>query len=614
MNGDSPDIMVAIDLGTTYTGVAWMTPRTPIQVISDWPGSGDRSERKVPTTLIYHGSGTLSSWGFMCADDDDTMPGKLKCEFFKIFMEADTLAGAQQQGLSSAPASTLEAQHFATDYLRQVYLHVKESIETEIGRRHTGGWNDMTVEFIFSVPTTWTSIYVVNTFKDVIRNAGFGTEGIRHSAQVDLTEAEAAAVATLKTSAVTFDMGALFLTVDAGGGTTDLALMQVTSANQQVPQMSSMHPVSGVGIGASVIDRLFVRLVTQRMAAYPEIAAALPPDYPMRLARSHQFRTLKHKFGERAYMQPMFKIPMEGVAHHFSHPGVGIENGRMLFSVHEIQSLFDPQVEGIAKKIIEELDWLRDNGHPQQVQHMILSGGLGSSAYVRDQLQQRFINYPHPNANRVAVIPCSDPQLVVVRGLLLDRQQRWQTGGIASVLAARVARASYGVIVREAYSPAVHFNEEVKQDQYEPSKKWAMNQIEWLIKKGDTINPNVPLVKSFQIRLAGGDLTRAWDTRIVISHSEPGFLPRSMKQAGATQICEVRSNLEGVKQEELVHKHKRGTCFSRGYTFYICQFDVRVIIAPADLRFELWFGGQRFSGNHEPISITWDEEGTKVKG
>jgi len=83
---------------------------------------------------------------------------------------------------------------------------------------------------------------------------------------------------------------------------------------------------------------------------------------------------------------------------------------------------------------------------------------------------------------------------------------------------------------------------------------------------------------------------------------------------GATQLCEVRSNLDGVKQEELVHKYKRGTCFKRGYKFYVCQFDVRVIIAPADLRFELWFGGQKFSGNHEPISITWDEQGTKVKG
>ena len=163
-------------------------------------------------------------------------------------------------------------------------------------------------------------------------------------------------------------------------------------------------------------------------------------------------------------------------------------------------------------------------------QHMILSGGLGSSPYVRDQLQQRFINYPHPNASRVAVIPCNDPQLVVVRGLLLDRQQKWQTGGIASVLAARVARASYGIIVREAYMPEIHINEEVRDDQYEPGKKWAMNQIEWLIRKGDTINPNVPLVKSFQIRLAGGDLTRAWDTRIIISHNDPGFLPRSMKQ------------------------------------------------------------------------------------
>lgn len=310
-----------------------MTPRTPIQVISDWPGSGDRGERKVPTQLIYHSTGALSSWGFQCADDDDGVPGKTRREFFKIFMEADTLASAQEQGLSSAPASTFEAQLFVTDYLRQIYGHVKHSIETEIGRRHTGGWTNMAVEFVFSVPTTWTSLSVINTYKTVIQNAGFGVEGPRHSFQVDLTEAEAAAVATLKTSAVAFEMGSLFLTVDAGGGTTDLALMQVTSSDQMIPQMSSLHPVSGVGIGASVIDRLFLRLVAQRVVAYPEVAAALPPDYPMRLTRSHQFRTLKHKFGEPAYMQPVFRIPMEGVSHQFNHAGLGIENGRMMFSM-----------------------------------------------------------------------------------------------------------------------------------------------------------------------------------------------------------------------------------------------------------------------------------------
>lgn len=338
MYQNNPDIIVSVDLGTTYTGVAWMTPRTPIQVISDWPGSGDRGERKVPTTLVYNANGTLSSWGFMCSDDEleAGVPGsgKTRREFFKIFMDADTLSDAQQQGLTSAPQSVFEAEQFVTDFLRQVYGHIKESIETQIGRRGVGnGWTDLAVEFIFSVPTTWTSQSIVNSFKKVIRDAGFGTEGPKHSAQVGLTEAEAAAVATLKTSAVSFGMGSVFLTVDAGGGTTDLALMQVTSSNVAVPTMASLHAVNGVGIGATLIDRLFMRLVSQRLDACPDSAAHVPPGLPLRLARSHQFRTVKHKFGERAYMQDFFKIPIEGLAFNFNHAGLGIENGRMVFTL-----------------------------------------------------------------------------------------------------------------------------------------------------------------------------------------------------------------------------------------------------------------------------------------
>lgn len=170
-------------------------------------------------------------------------------------------------------------------------------------------------------------------------------------------------------------------------------------------------------------------------------------------------------------------------------------------------------------------------GHLHQVQYMVLSGGLGSSAYVRDQLQQRFLAHQHPNASdQVAVIPCSDPQLVVVRGLLLDRQQRWESGGATSVLSIRIARASYGVIVQEIYVSTMHTNEDVRPDPFEPSKKWAVNQIQWLIKKGDQVNPNTFLVKSFQIRLAATETTRAWNSQIVISHKDPVQLPTSMKQ------------------------------------------------------------------------------------
>ncbi|KAK0369431.1 hypothetical protein CLIM01_13212 [Colletotrichum limetticola] len=606
-----PDILVSIDLGTTYTGVAWMTPRTPIQVINDWPGSGDRGERKVPTTIIYNADGSISSWGFMCADDDENVPGKTRREFFKIFLDDDTLAAAQKQGLEHVPRSTSDAQRYITDYLKQVYGHIKESIETQCGRRHFGGWASMTVTFLFSAPTTWTKMGVVNAFKNAIRDAGFGIEGPCHMAQLDLTEAEAAAVATLKTSPVEFRLGNLFLTVDAGGGTTDLALMQITSTDGDFPQMSQMAAVRGVGIGASLIDRAFVRLVAQRLSICPDAHDRLPTDCANRMARSHHFRTVKHKFGERAYMQSVYRIQMDGVSHDFSHPGLRVENGRMAFTKQEITSLFEVQIEGIMRRIKEQLDWLGVNDRPQQVDHMILSGGLGSSAYVRDRLQQQFTSYPHPNASQIAVIPCQDPQLVVVRGLLLDHQQKMISGNLA-VLATRIARASYGIIVREIYSPAKHFNEDIVDDQFEHKQKWAINQIEWLIRKGDVINPAKPLVKSFDIRLKAAETTRSWDAKIVTSHNEVSFLPSSMKHAGAFKLCEVKSNLTGVQQEQLILKEKRGTCFSRGFKFYICQFDIRVIVAPADLRFELWFAGQKFSGNHEPIAVTWEDEGAST--
>lgn len=315
-----------------------MTPRTPIQIINDWPGSGDRGERKVPTTLIYNADGTISSWGFMCEDDDLGYPvqtGKTRREFFKIFLDENTLLSAQKHGLSNAPRSTAEAQQFVTDYLRKIYEHIKETIEMQIGRRYTGvGWDDMAVEFIFSVPTTWTSQDIINKFKMIVRDAGFAAEARRrHTAIVDLTEAEAAAVATVKNSAVEFRMGDMFLSVDAGGGTTDLALMQLVSTDPVFPQMSQITSVRGVGIGATLIDRAFMALVQARLGRVPQVQALLPPDYPATMARSHHFKIVKHKFGERAYTQQIYRIQMEGVSHEFSNSDIGVENGRMIFSL-----------------------------------------------------------------------------------------------------------------------------------------------------------------------------------------------------------------------------------------------------------------------------------------
>lgn len=158
----------------------------------------------------------------------------------------------------------------------------------------------------------------------------------------------------------------------------------------------------------------------------------------------------------------------------------------------------------------------------------MLSGGLGSNKYVQNKLQAHFENSGHPNAGHVAILCAQEPQLVVVRGLLEDRKQRMETGNM-SVLASRIARVSYGVVVKQVYSPIHHFDAEVQEDQFDKTTKFALNQIQWLIRKGDTVTPGSPLVKTLHIRLAADDTTRAWDTQFVVSHNEPSFLPASMK-------------------------------------------------------------------------------------
>jgi len=69
-----------------------------------------------------------------------------------------------------------------------------------------------------------------------------------------------------------------------------------------------------------------------------------------------------------------------------------------------------------------------------------------------------------------------------------------------------------------------------------------------------------------------------------------------------------------VDDSELITKRKaKRFFFIKGKKYYVCTFEVHAIVAPADLRFELWFGGRKFSRNHEPIKVTWNEEGTKVR-
>lgn len=161
------------------------------------------------------------------------------------------------------------------------------------------------------------------------------------------------------------------------------------------------------------------------------------------------------------------------------------------------------------------------------------------------------------------------------------------------------------------YDTIHHFGEDSFIDPF--GKKWASNQVEWLIRKGDAIRPDSSIVKKLFLLIKPGDTGRSLVTEFVTSQVEPPYMPTSKKKGGVVKVCDVKSDLSGVEEGELEKKHKRAGCFKKGKTWLVCHFEVRVIVTPADLRFELWYKEQKFSGNHDPITVQWDEDGTQIR-
>ncbi|KAF7900348.1 uncharacterized protein EAF01_007650 [Botrytis porri] len=381
----------------------------PTKSIQEWPGlPSDSEETEAPTTIAYsrNANGRHETFGFSSGG-----------------------------GVRDMPETVDEAKYFVTGYPHQIYMHVKLCIEAI-----TGSWKEKRIEFVFSLPTTWDAQDTVNRFIEAMSAAGFTSQNPdKHSAKLELSEAEAAAVYFVTNSEIELEKGDIILICDAGGGTTDLGLVKVADPSPERPALKQVAKVKGVGTGSTVIDRAFERLVPNRLDAYPDIE--LPDNPAHKLARSSSFQSIQHNFGTTSEL---------------NHPGIRIEKGGMQLSRFEIQHPFDVQISGIIRKIDKQLDWMQTHRSHDDVKFLVLSGGLGGSQYVKTKIEEYFYRNPRQIAHH--------------------GRRRIKVG--SATLKTRVARASYGVLCRQEYDPAIHVGETIVTDPYNKKQKWATMQID----------------------------------------------------------------------------------------------------------------------------------------
>jgi hypothetical protein len=228
-----------------------------------------------------------------------------------------------------------------TLYLRQVYTHLSNEIPKLVKSdptfsRHLRlkNWNSLAIDFIFSTPITWQAP-VSQHFRGIVSKAGFGEQKL-HSVMLGLTEAEASAVFTCQPWTVgKVQKGDVVLSIDAGGGTTDLAFVKATADTAGSLTLEEIRPVTGVSTGSITIDSEFEKLIEERVEQHSETRRELPKDFSLKVSQSHDFQTWKHKLGPKDCDQvgdENFVREATG-KDSYSHEGLGIREGSLYFTM-----------------------------------------------------------------------------------------------------------------------------------------------------------------------------------------------------------------------------------------------------------------------------------------
>ncbi|KAE9379840.1 hypothetical protein N431DRAFT_552160 [Stipitochalara longipes BDJ] len=613
-SGPLPELVIAIDFGMTCTGVAFCNVATGEQAprcINRWPGSGRAVVDKVPTILVYpKNSTTPSSWGFYSEHHSEQMSqDKDLKEWFKTYLDEDKLRRALRDPNNHGicPASIQEVEKLYCDFLGFIYQTIRTNLQGELANR----WEDACIEFIFSVPTTWKPVPTVERFRSIIRRAGFGGYS-NHRAEIGLTEAEAAAVHTARRFPKLFKERDVLLVCDVGGGTTDLNVLRVVNTVGESLNLEQMDVVQGATIGSVQLDEAFENSVKQRLyLANQLIPMGLQPQefdqISWKMAKEREYQNAKCEYGAWDDETEFFTVAIPGLRRDYTNENAWISNGEMSFRRDEIRSFFDAQIERLYELLDGQLTRLLQNFPEEQVALLVLSGGLGNSKYVFKRLQDRYERggARFPNSRSLVVKVAPEPQLVVCKGIVADRVHKLKTG--KSVLGWRCSRASYGTLSKVLYNPQnpEHFGKIPVKDEFD-GKLYILECITWFIKQGEPVSTDYPIVKKFSRKCAPAtqfnpNPARVFKTDIITCNLEKDKLPLVMNSS-CSKICDISSDLSSVPLS--MFKLKNRHWWNTRAKYHRIEYVIKVVLGPADLRFELWHDGKKLS-NDNPIRVEW---------
>ncbi|KAI2642096.1 actin-like ATPase domain-containing protein [Xylaria nigripes] len=575
-------LIVGVDFGTTFSGVAAVYTATPddVEIIKSWPGGNGITSDKVPTEISY----TIPAdavprtkpnvkWGFQFKPEES----RLRC--IKLFLDRSQklpfYVSPQETGtqLKAFNKTVVDA---VSDYLTEIYKHTMDTLTRRYGESFMASTK---VEFVLTCPAVWSDA-AKNITLQAAERAGMGSK----SEIQMISEPEAAAVYTLKAIQPNhLSVGDNFVVCDAGGGTVDLIAYKVVSLKPLRVEESAVG--TGGLCGSAFLNYRFEEHVRSRLGhdRFDEMKLKKAKTWQMGLKYFEEF--VKRNFNEDEHQE--VNVPFPGLP---DDEEARLDSGFLILTAAEIKDIFEPVVKEVCDLVQGQVDGLRSKGGI--VSGIVLVGGFGQSEYLYKQLKAHFTSgAPPPYSERptlamartigengsIEVMQPLYAWTAVVRGAVLR-------GVEGNMVVSRKARMHYGTSYATVYDEEKH---NVSERYWSPLwERWMVSdRMQWHIAKGEAITSLSPIAFHYTRNFRPGQSLIVTDDLIACDADEP---PTAYNRE-LVHVCTLTTDLGAVPRTLFTR-----LTTTRGVEFDNLDFTLEMIVNSAGLGFELKVDGNRY--------------------
>jgi len=492
-------ILIAVDFGTTYSGVALANTVEPkkSKIVTDW-GKGLRGH-KVPSVLKYDNGGTTGPFTYGFQALRERKEGERVHEWFKLGLDPEleerrAMASVRLSEYASTtaldPVQGEDCKILVINYLSMLGKATDDYIKKTYDEMIYG----LDREYIITVPAMW-SARAQNATRDCAAKA-FKADPKRMQI---IAEPEAAGVCALATMPrISLKEGDTFVICDAGGGTVDLASYEIKSLNPYIQLAGASVPTGGL-CGSIFLNRIFSDYLRKRLRGYIDEWKGRDLQW-LNTMLDYFEDTIKTEFtGEEADDR---KYDRDTFGRRDS-PRHGIVGGYLNISAKTIrEKVFDPVMTEIQRVVRDHI------ANTKNVKAVLLAGGFGQNEYLKKCLRNsvpKKINISEIDDSQTAIVmgaliaglPEVERQArkdtLHAQGLESDNEEEEDNGRIIVRVTSRRAPKHYGVPASELYDQCKSTHEQGKHRvKRGKDGKDRIEVMKWFISKNEEIEDGVP--------------------------------------------------------------------------------------------------------------------------